>query len=32
MKKQAIWNQFAQLSPHLMVYETITTHRSQRDT
>ena len=32
LKKQDIWNQLAQLSPHRMVYETITTHRSQRDT
>jgi len=32
LKKQDIWNQLAQLSPHRMVYETITAHRPHRDT
>ena len=32
VKKQDIWNQFATLSPNLMVHETITKHRSKRDT
>lgn len=31
VKQQDIWNQLSQLSPHLMVYETITRHRSPRD-
>src|SRR5262249_12401040 len=31
LKKQAIWNQLAQLLPHRMVYEPISTHKSDRD-